>query len=149
MSLFIDFWNVLFIEKHFRSRWNKLNTRLNLGTNVTIFKIFSPIKIAIKMAFLTQYKAELCKILIITLVFEKNANFFSENWQKLQKIVIITSTPEKVWMEDFDLFVYLVFGAWVHRCSLGADLKNNFVYFYKNTNCMCSYIYKLICLIYR
>jgi hypothetical protein len=28
-----------------------------------------------KMAFLTRNKAKLCKILIITLVFEKNANF--------------------------------------------------------------------------
>jgi hypothetical protein len=45
------------------------------------------------LAFLTQNKAELCKNLIITLVFEKNANLFAENWQKLQKIVIITSTP--------------------------------------------------------
>jgi hypothetical protein len=33
-------------------------------------------------------------MLIITLVFEKNANFFAENCQKSQKIVIITSTPE-------------------------------------------------------
>jgi hypothetical protein len=31
--------------------------------------------------------------MIITLVFEKNANFFAENGQKSQKIVIITSTP--------------------------------------------------------
>jgi hypothetical protein len=31
---------------------------------------------------------------IMTLVFEKNANFFAENWQKSQKIVIITSTPD-------------------------------------------------------
>jgi hypothetical protein len=30
---------------------------------------------------------------IVTLVFEKNANCFAENWQKSQKIVIITSTP--------------------------------------------------------
>jgi hypothetical protein len=44
------------------------------------------------MAFLTQNKAKLCKILIVTLVFEKSANFFAENWEKLQKIVIITST---------------------------------------------------------
>jgi hypothetical protein len=29
------------------------------------------------------------------LVFEKNANFFAENWQKSQKIVIITSTPDR------------------------------------------------------
>jgi hypothetical protein len=31
------------------------------------------------MAFLIQNKAKLCKILFITLVFEKNANFFAEN----------------------------------------------------------------------
>jgi hypothetical protein len=42
--------------------------------------------------FLTQNKAKLCKILIITLVSEKNANFFAENWQKSQKNVIKTST---------------------------------------------------------
>jgi hypothetical protein len=47
------------------------------------------------MAFLTQNKGELCKILIITLVFEKNAIFFTENWQKSQKIVIITSTSHQ------------------------------------------------------
>jgi hypothetical protein len=31
----------------------------------------------------------------ITLVFEKNANFFAENWQKSQKIVIVTSTLDE------------------------------------------------------
>jgi hypothetical protein len=31
--------------------------------------------------------------LIITLVFKKNAKFLVENWEKSQKIVIITSTP--------------------------------------------------------
>jgi hypothetical protein len=45
------------------------------------------------MAFLTQSKAKLGTKLIIALVFEKNANFFAENWRKSQKIVIITSTP--------------------------------------------------------
>jgi hypothetical protein len=35
-------------------------------------------------------------MLVITLVFEKNANFFAENCQKSQKIVIITSTPGHV-----------------------------------------------------
>jgi hypothetical protein len=59
-----------------------------------IFIIFSPKNSAKKLAFLTQNKAKLCKIWIITLVFEKNANFFTENWQKSQKIVIITSTPD-------------------------------------------------------
>jgi hypothetical protein len=58
-----------------------------------IFKIFSPKNSEKKLAFLTQNKAKLCKMLIITLVFEKNANFFAENCQKSQKIVIITSTP--------------------------------------------------------
>jgi hypothetical protein len=63
------------------------------GTDVMIFKIFSPKNIAKKLAFLTQNKAKLCKILIIKLVFEKNANFFAENWQKSLKIVIIISIP--------------------------------------------------------
>jgi hypothetical protein len=45
------------------------------------------------LAFLTQNKAKLCKILIIALVFDKNASLFAENCQKSQKIVIITSTP--------------------------------------------------------
>jgi hypothetical protein len=31
--------------------------------------------------------------MIITLFFKKNANFFAENWEKSQKIVIITSVP--------------------------------------------------------
>jgi hypothetical protein len=58
------------------------------------FKIFSPKNSAKKLAFLNQNKAKLCKILIITLVFEKNTNFFAENCQKSLKIVIITSTPD-------------------------------------------------------
>jgi hypothetical protein len=58
-----------------------------------ILKIFSPKISAKKLAFLTQNKAKICEILIITLVFEKNANFFAENCRKSQKIVIITSTP--------------------------------------------------------
>jgi hypothetical protein len=57
-----------------------------------IFKIFPPKNFAKKMAFFTQSKAKLCKNLIIALVFEKFANFFAENWQKSQKIVIITWT---------------------------------------------------------
>jgi RNase P/RNase MRP subunit p30 len=48
--------------------------------------------------FLIQNKAKIRKTkLIITLVFEKDANFFAENWEKSPKIVIITSTrdPQK------------------------------------------------------
>jgi hypothetical protein len=63
------------------------------GNDVMIFKIFLPKNSAKKLAFLTQIKAKLCKILVITLVFEKNAIFFAENCRKSQKIVIITSTP--------------------------------------------------------
>jgi hypothetical protein len=57
------------------------------------FKNIFAEKFSEKSPFLTQNKAKLCKILIVTLVFEKNANFFAENCQKSQKIVIITSTP--------------------------------------------------------
>jgi hypothetical protein len=60
-----------------------------------ILKIFSPKNSGKKLAFLTQTKAKLCKILI-TLIFEKNANFFAENCRKSQKFVIITSTPGPV-----------------------------------------------------
>jgi hypothetical protein len=60
-----------------------------------IFLIFSPKNSAKKYGVLTQNKAKLCKISIITLVLEKNANFFGENWQKSLKIVIITSTLVK------------------------------------------------------
>jgi hypothetical protein len=58
-----------------------------------IHKIFSPKNSAKKLAFLTQNKAKLCKIWFVTLVFDKKGNFFAENCRKLQKIVIITSTP--------------------------------------------------------
>jgi hypothetical protein len=50
-------------------------------------------KIGENLAFFNKKIVKLCKILIIALVFEKNANFFAENWRKSQKIVIITSTP--------------------------------------------------------
>jgi hypothetical protein len=63
------------------------------GTDVMILKKFSPKISAKKLAFLTKNKAKFGKIWIITLVFEKNANFFAENCRKSQKIVTITSTP--------------------------------------------------------
>jgi hypothetical protein len=44
-----------------------------------------------KMAFFAQATDSFCKTFIITL---KNANFFAENWQKSQQIVIITSIPD-------------------------------------------------------
>jgi hypothetical protein len=57
------------------------------------FKMIFANFLAKKLAFLTQSIGKLCKILIITSVFDKNANFFAENCRKSQKIVIITSTP--------------------------------------------------------
>jgi hypothetical protein len=90
--------------------------RLNSpGTDVMIFKIFSPKNLAKILAFFSQTTATFCRNLIITLVFEKNAKFFAENWQKSQKIVIITSTPELLAnvkmsiVDDFDQFFAQIF----------------------------------------
>jgi hypothetical protein len=44
--------------------------------------------------FFVKQRLIFAKIVIITLVFEKKANFFSPKiWRKSRKIVIITSTP--------------------------------------------------------
>jgi hypothetical protein len=58
-----------------------------------LLKIFSPKNLAKILAFLAQTTAIFFNW-IITLVFEKNANFFAENYQKSLTIVIITSTPD-------------------------------------------------------
>jgi hypothetical protein len=41
--------------------------------------------------------------------FEKNVIFFAENWQKLQKIVIITSTPVRQDWAILRLLGYILF----------------------------------------
>jgi hypothetical protein len=46
-----------------------------------------------RFAFFVQNTISFCKIWIITLVFKKTANFFTANFRKSQKSVIITSTP--------------------------------------------------------
>jgi hypothetical protein len=52
-----------------------------------------------------QTTATFCKNLIITLVFEKNANCFAENWQKSPKIVILTSTPDwAIWADVYNIW---------------------------------------------
>jgi hypothetical protein len=61
-----------------------------------ILKIFSPKNSAKKLAFLTRNKAKLCKILIITLVFEENANFFR---RKLAKIAENCDHNIDPWLE--------------------------------------------------
>jgi hypothetical protein len=49
-----------------------------------------------KLVKVFAFAVSFCKNLIITLVFEESANVSAENWQKFQKIVIITSTPVSV-----------------------------------------------------
>jgi hypothetical protein len=58
-----------------------------------IFKIFSPKNFAKKLAFFAQTTASFCKNCDHNIVFWEKRQFFAENWQKSQKIVIITSTP--------------------------------------------------------
>jgi hypothetical protein len=84
------------------------------------------------IGILTQNKAKLCKILIITLVFEKTANFFAENWQKSQKIVIITSTPGLTLDKDIDLNSLCQmnvgiskFGAFLYSRQLRHEIDSN------------------------
>jgi hypothetical protein len=65
--------------------WSDLFTN-SPGTDVIIVKIFSPKNSAKKLAFSTQNKAKLSKILIITLVFKEKRHFLPkivENRRKL------------------------------------------------------------------
>jgi hypothetical protein len=83
------------------------------------------------MAFLTQNKAKLCKMLVIRLVFEKNAYYFAENCRKSQKIVIITSAPDS---DDFsfagNLFesdkLYVPSTAIIFYCVCNTQSSGNF-----------------------
>jgi hypothetical protein len=52
-----------------------------MGPMLWFLNIFAK-QLGEKMTFLTQNKAKLCKVLIITLFFEKNANLFAENCKK-------------------------------------------------------------------
>jgi hypothetical protein len=47
-----------------------------------ILKIFSPKNLAKLLAFLLNLLLVFAKVAIVTLVFEKNANFFADNGQK-------------------------------------------------------------------
>jgi hypothetical protein len=58
-----------------------------------IFKNIFAKKYGKKLAFFTRNNANFCKKLIMTLVFEKKANFFAENCRNSQKIMIITLSP--------------------------------------------------------
>jgi hypothetical protein len=61
-------------------------------TDVMILLIFSPKK----LPFLLYNKdIQKCKKFDRNIGFRENAIFFAKNWQKSQKIVIITSTPSR------------------------------------------------------
>jgi hypothetical protein len=62
------------------------------------------------LAFFAQATASFCKNCDHNMVFEKNANFFAENWQKSQKIVIITSTPGSFTYCIICICMHTVFG---------------------------------------
>jgi hypothetical protein len=66
------------------------------------------------LALLTQTKGNFAEKVIKTLFFAKNANFFAENWQKLQEIVIITSVHEVSTKEktNFLTAFFTLFYAW-------------------------------------
>jgi hypothetical protein len=71
-----------------------------------------------KWRFCLKTKQNYENKLIITLVFEKHANFFAENWRKSPKIVIITSTP------DFESKLFLRLGQPIWR-RLKVEKKGN------------------------
>jgi hypothetical protein len=66
----------------YASKWERSRIRLTRDRCYDFKNIFAE-KIGKKLAFYAQNKAKLCKNWIITLVFEKNANFFR---RKLAKI---------------------------------------------------------------
>jgi hypothetical protein len=73
--------------------WKHIDHAIESGTDATMIFIISTNKMAKNWRFLLETKLNDANFLIITLFFEKNANFSAENWQKSRKIVIVTSTP--------------------------------------------------------
>jgi hypothetical protein len=76
--------------------WNtEVETIWKKGPMLWFQKHFCPKKLA-KMAFLTQNKAKILKKnWSLHCFFLEKRLVFAENWQKSQKIVIITSTPSE------------------------------------------------------
>jgi hypothetical protein len=81
------------LAHHVLVRRPEIGAEIGSGADVMIFKISSPKNLAKNWRFLLKLLLFFWKKMILTLVYEKNANFFAENWQKSQKLVIITSTP--------------------------------------------------------
>jgi hypothetical protein len=68
-------------------------------------------------------KTKLCKNLIITLVFEKNAKFFAENCRKSPKIAIITSTADKFVKNCHEFAQNVAQSFFVYICQLMRKLN--------------------------
>jgi hypothetical protein len=88
MGLSLPLWDKSTPKGHILLPGMKLYACLRFcpGTDVMISKIFSVKNSAKISAFFIQTPARFSKNLIITLVFEKNANFsqkIGKNWQKL------------------------------------------------------------------
>jgi hypothetical protein len=74
------------LRGHFSASGKTITTAVRPGIDVMILKIFSPKNLAKILAFFAQTTASFCKNMIITLVFEKNANFLAENWQNRRQL---------------------------------------------------------------
>jgi hypothetical protein len=86
---------------------------LRAGTDVMILKMFLQLVLAKKMAFFTQNKSKLCKILIITLWFFRKTPIFSPKNAENRDHNI---DPCLEYSENLDIFPTLVFAA-SHFCS--------------------------------
>jgi hypothetical protein len=64
-------------------RFQAINLVNKPGTYVMIIKIFSPKNLAKQLFFFAQTTASFSKKIIITLVFEKNANCFRRKFAKI------------------------------------------------------------------
>jgi hypothetical protein len=71
-------WTILQFSKIYPKKWPKIR---QIWDRCFDFKNIFAEFFGEKLAFYTQNKAKLCKILIITLVCKKNTNFFAKNCQ--------------------------------------------------------------------
>jgi hypothetical protein len=78
----------------FRAFWYIQKNVAALRRPVLWFKKYFLLKTWRKYWLFCSNFWQFCKNMIVTLVLRKNANFFAENWEKLQKILILTSTTD-------------------------------------------------------
>jgi hypothetical protein len=83
-----------------------MSTRMTWDRCYDFLNIFVE-KFSKKLAFLTQNKAKLCKSLIITLVFEKNAIFFRRKLSKIAENCVHNIDPRLCEFSPIELFFTL------------------------------------------